>query len=482
MGIAKLYGQKASGMNINGIIKDYHVYAGENVSAGDLVEYINGIASQRIETSSDVRLLETTQTADFISALALDDKRVFIAHSYGSDWHLYGVVVTIDGTSITCGTDTVISATAYAGKVKSLELLPNGNVFIAYSRSSSHYLNAIVCIVSGTTITAGTDTNISTSGNTGYAISTVTMSNNTIFMAYSYGSSYYLYGAIVKIDGTTVKTEGTTKLIDTSNAGYSVSVEKVGEGEVFIVHSSGSSYTLNTCYCSISGTTVTRGTKYSLSSNEKSGYGIKTKLLEERKIFIAHCSGGANYLYGMILTCTGSTISNGVDVLIADVNTSQSQELAVINSGKALITYKYGTSYQLYSTICTVDGETITPHTNTQLHTNSYTHESSIAVLQNGGIFIAHSDTSDYYLNGQVWGVDETNNTLTNDVPLSEYETQVRKTTTSQFDGVAKTSGIGGTTTVPKDYVSVYTLDTNFVTADGNAIMTADKNTFITKQ
>ena len=37
--------------------------------------------------------------------------------------------------------------------------------------------------------------------------------------------------------------------------------------------------------------------------------------------------------------------------------------------------------------------------------------------------------------------------------------TQVRKTTTSQFDGVAKTSGVGGTTTVPNDLVSIYTLE-----------------------
>lgn len=51
MGIAKLYGQKASGTNINGILKDYHAYAGENISAGDLVEYINGIASKTIELS-----------------------------------------------------------------------------------------------------------------------------------------------------------------------------------------------------------------------------------------------------------------------------------------------------------------------------------------------------------------------------------------------------------------------------------------------
>lgn len=61
MGQAKLYGQKSSGINIKGIIQDYYVYAGEKVSAGDLVEYITGIGNSTQEYEQQVRKTTTSQ-------------------------------------------------------------------------------------------------------------------------------------------------------------------------------------------------------------------------------------------------------------------------------------------------------------------------------------------------------------------------------------------------------------------------------------
>ena len=87
MGIAKLYGQKASGININGIIKDYYAYAGENISAGDLVEYINGVAGQTTETSANTQLSNVSHTADVVSAVKLDDSRVFIWNDSINKWN-----------------------------------------------------------------------------------------------------------------------------------------------------------------------------------------------------------------------------------------------------------------------------------------------------------------------------------------------------------------------------------------------------------
>ena len=61
MAEAKLYGQNKGGMSINGIIKDYYAYAGENISAGDLVEYVNGIASKTEDYETQVRKVTTGQ-------------------------------------------------------------------------------------------------------------------------------------------------------------------------------------------------------------------------------------------------------------------------------------------------------------------------------------------------------------------------------------------------------------------------------------
>lgn len=51
MGIAKLYGQKTSGANINGVIKECQVYKGENVNPGDLVEFVDETTVRKTTTS-----------------------------------------------------------------------------------------------------------------------------------------------------------------------------------------------------------------------------------------------------------------------------------------------------------------------------------------------------------------------------------------------------------------------------------------------
>ena len=53
------------GLDINGIIESYYVYAGENISAGDFVEFVNGVAGkvnagQIIETSYETQVRRAT--------------------------------------------------------------------------------------------------------------------------------------------------------------------------------------------------------------------------------------------------------------------------------------------------------------------------------------------------------------------------------------------------------------------------------------
>ena len=53
------------GLDINGIIQGYYVYAGENISAGDFVEFVNGVAGkvnagQIIETSYETQVRRAT--------------------------------------------------------------------------------------------------------------------------------------------------------------------------------------------------------------------------------------------------------------------------------------------------------------------------------------------------------------------------------------------------------------------------------------
>ena len=412
---AKLYGQNKGGTSINGIIKDYYAYAGEQISAGDLVEYVNGVANKTdCGESVDTELSTAARAGYTISAVALDENRVFIAHSYTSDYYLYGVVVTVKGTNIEKSTDTQLSSTTYSGNQISAVTLDENRVFIAHSTASTsnanNYLYGMICSIDGATITVETDTKLSDSSYGGRSISAKLISMNTVFIAHNYSANYHLYGLVCTISGTTITAGTDTKLVGSSNAGQTISVCPLSNGNVFIAHSRASNYYLYGIVVSIEGTTITAGSDTGLNNSSNTAKEIDTCLLPNGNVLVLHNENiNYNYLRGMVVSIDGTTLTRGTDIELNDAQ---------------------------------------------------YTgNEISSLLLSNGTIFVAHNDTNSYYLNAQIFGIDYDNNVPTNQISITEYETQVRKVTTGLFDGVAKTSGTGGDETGHNDIVKIYTLE-----------------------
>jgi hypothetical protein len=494
---AKLYGQNKGGMSINGIIKDYYAYAGEQISAGDLVEFINGVAGQtNYGQSIDTQISSESLTGARMSAIQLDENRVFIAHSYSSNYHLYGIVLTINRITITYGTDTQLSSTNGSGTCISAEVLGNGNVFIAHRSDNvtrQSYLNGIVCVINGTTITAGTDTRLTSTAATGNTISTVLLQDNKVFIAHSESSDYYYLDAtICTINGTTITAGTITSISATKYTGYAISAVKLDDNRVFIAHSYASNYVLYAIICKISGTTITKGSTKSLASNATNeGSTISAIKIGDNKVFVAHSHDTSSYLNAIICNISDTTISIGTDTALSNLSisgTSISTEL--LPNGKVFIVHS-NTGYYLYGMICAVDGTTIINGEDTQLSTVEQGGRwISSLLLSNGKVLIPHSasTSSTWCLYALICGVDETNNVPINNIILTDYETQIRKVTTGQFDGIAKTSGTGGDDTGHKDLVSIWTLSTiaeegtEFSMADGNMLYDANGDIFLVKE
>ena len=175
-----------------------------------------------------------------VSTQLLPNGNVFIAHSKDSSYYyLYGIVCTISGTTITAGTDTSLVESEYAGRHISAQVLPNGNVFIAHSLNYSYeYLYGIVCAISGTNITKGTDTAIATSSDSGFSISAQVLPNGKVFVAHSHTTNTnYLYGVIVTINGTAITKGSDTALNTNTQTAYVISSVLLANGGVFIAHS-----------------------------------------------------------------------------------------------------------------------------------------------------------------------------------------------------------------------------------------------------
>lgn len=480
MGEAYLDWQKKSGgIKLNDVIEEYrYVAAGKQIKAGDLVNYINGIAGKTdYGESVDTQLSTETNSGYAISAAKLDENRVFVAHSYGTSYYLYGVVVTIDGASITYGTDTELCNVELSGAKISIAVLDENRVFVAHSYSS-YYLYGMVVTINNTTIVKGNDTVLGSVQNAGYVISVELLKNGNIFIAHSYGQSVHLYGIVCTISGTTITTGTDTSIVTgTSNTGQRISTCLLPNGNVFIAHSYGSNYYLYGIVVSISGTTITAGSDTALVSSQYAGSYISTCLLLNGNVFIAHSYGSGYYLQGRLISISGTTISELDNLILRNsAYTAYAISTHLLPNGDVFIAHSGDfvpneTTYYLYGIIVSVSNNRIVAGTDIELiNTRNAGSRISSLLLDNGTIFIAHSNSSSYYLNAQMWGIDEENNIPTNHIVATEYEQQVTPAIEPPFNAVALSSGVGGTDTEHNEQVKIARL---LQTIQGNILPTS---------
>ena len=450
-----------SGSDINGLIEDYYVYAGQTINAGDFVNFVNGVASQATETSSSVQL-SGSYDGYKISAVVLDENRVFIAHSYGSSYSLYAMVVTISGTTITKGTDTALNTNGYNGYYVSATCLQNGSVLVLHSKTSSGSLNGIVCTIDGTTIAKGTDQELTTKSNSSVAMSTEVLENGDVFLAHCYNNSNYLYGVIIKVSGTSITYGTETSINGNSSSGLTISISLLNNNKIFVAHSYNSTYYyLYGIIITINGTTITKGTDTQLSTNSYTGQKISIQTLENGNVFIAHSYSDTLWLYGIVCTINDTTIIKGTDTCLdsSAKNDAIADVKSVLYKGKVFIPHGAvsSNSQSLYGVFCTINGTTITAGSDIALNSSAKTGTViSPLLLFNDTIFIAHSYGGSYYLYAQIFGIDEVNNVPTNNVPIPVYEQQITLATQPPFNGIAKTDGVGGTAIAHKDIISIY--------------------------
>lgn len=446
MGQAKLYGQNTGGFDINGIIEDYYVYAGESISAGDFVEFINGVASQTTKTSSNTQLSDVASTGIAISSVLLDNGNVFIAHRYGSSMHLYGMVCTVNNGTITKGTDTTLSTETNSGRTISTLLLSSGKVFIAHCSDSNYKPYGMVATITGTTITVNTDTQLSNNVNS-KQMSATSLGNDKIFISHGGANGVYLYGIVCSVSGTSISLGTDTAIVSSSDRGTYNSSVALSSSKVFVAYGYASTYGI---IASISGTTITGGTGKEFSGGSLSS----ALLLPTGKVLVIFSNTGG--LRGVVCSVSNTTISTGTVTVLNIGLSSDSVSSLLLSSGKVFITHNNSQKTYLCGSVATISDSTITINSTTSLIslTDSSQSISSALLLSDGNMLIAHSKSGNYNLYAQEFAVSD--NVPTNKIITTNYETQVRKATTSEFYGIAKTKGIGGTSTGHKDKISVY--------------------------
>jgi hypothetical protein len=233
-----------------------------------------------------------------LSICPLPNGDIFIAHIGTSNYRLYGIVCSIEGTTITKGNDTTISSTNGTGYAISACLLPDNRVFIAHSYTDNYALYGIICNISGTTISYGTDTALINSNYMGLTVSTLLLPSGNIFVAFGFGKSLLKLGSIIaKINDNTITVGTYITISSTSFSAKKIATNILANGRVLVINQVNG---LSGVVCSIEDTTISFAENTNLIKATNAGYEFLSILLINETIFISHSRGAEYYLYAQI--------------------------------------------------------------------------------------------------------------------------------------------------------------------------------------
>lgn len=396
------------GFNVNGLIEEYKVASGGKVNAGDFVEFVNN-------TGPDMVGMYIYRAA--ISAVALDENRVFIAYltCVDNNYKIYGKICTINGTKITYGLETVLKS--YGNLIQSISVtkLNNNKVAIAYildfesNSLSGLYLD--VYNINGTEITQ-TMINFGyvDAGVTGYStVSAITLDENRVFVAFmcklASTNPYVLQGVVFKITdeinygSTTYMTQ-----VNSSAIGKGLSAVALNENKLLITYGSQSD-TLHGIICTTNEMLINVEIDTELSKNRGSGDTVSVVALNENKVFIAHSSGvdeeglQADYLYGILCNIdeTGINVISCV-ILNSEIYSGSVISAILVNENKILIAHSCSSKYYLCKMICSIQETEILKEADTILEItvqNNHTTNFAIAATKcnENNVVIAYCET-----------------------------------------------------------------------------------------
>lgn len=448
------------GAGINGLIEEYYVYAGQEINAGDFVEFVNGyaeynnygtIASDEIydqdtivntycvELANGQVLVAYGGSSTYIKLILLefdnvsvrivnvasigspytsvgrpcliDDNRIFLLMNYSTnagDMQPYAVIVQVLDNAITIGTVRslgiiVNSYDSYRGL--QAFLCTDGHVTVLIQNVDSDSVFYMVYTVDGLTFsTYKTSTSLAlypyNGWNRGIQV------QNDIFLLVYHGSNYLTYCFMTLNFG-----------IPTLSSAYSVTSEEkskysggvtVYNDKVFFTFAS-DSYVLNGVAGTLSGTTITFGTSVELTSTTYQGYDSLPKYFSDDKVVVIHGKNSGSGYGGIVVNLKGTTCYPGTDYTFLSASNK------------------------------------------------SFRDEAEIIQLSNPQLFrIFWTDgANEYMLNSQVLMLTDAD-IITTTIATSSMEKQVKIATTDDCNGVAKTGGKGGTTSLHNEKIQIY--------------------------
>ena len=425
--IVSQIGNIDAGIVINGVIEQYKVQAGETISAGDFVEFVNTNGTM----SAGSPTVFNSASTHYISAVTLNENKVLVSYrDNGNGYYGTAVVLTINDMSITKGSPVVFESASvdYISAVK----LSENKVLVSYrDNGNSGYGTAIVLTINGTSITKGSPI-VFESGSTTH-ISAVSLNENKVLVSYRDGGNSGYGTAIVLTINESSITAGSPIVFESASVDY-ISAVSLNENKVLVSYRDiGNSNYGTAIVLTINGTSITKGSPIVFNSDSASY--ISAVTLNENKVLVSYRdNGNSHYGTAIVLTINGTTITTGSPIVFESASTEYISAVK-LNENKVLVSYAdYGNSGYGTAIVLTINGTSITKGSPIVFNSAS-TYYISAVVLNENKVLVSYTDDGN-----SAYGTATTIN-------ISGDETSIKKSTSKQtIHGVAQATGAAGQT------------------------------------
>ena len=441
------------GIKIDGIIQSYYVYAGENISAGSFVEFINGVASQVTGGGNPYQI--KNNNIYYVNACVIDTNKVFIIYKPQSQ-SSYAKIINISNNTITQGTEYEIPYSDIANW-QCCCAVTSTKVFLAGGYNGNSSSSTLIANISGNTITF-VGSGVSFYSSTARAIRCSLWQPDKVLVYFEANSNDYPMAVVMKITNDVITNDSGTSYITSSYYSNNITGCSLGYNKQFVMYYNNKSNTTSGWYAHIlngSGSTlsVVSGTLLSdLPSNSE----------------MCCCTINPNLVllvsknYSMLVKINNDLIiyNNNYKYAHNDSTSTNMSFCSLIGTNEAVINFNdAGNSYYPTSVIANIEGNVITysqkfAYNTTRMYGDMNTRGWPCCLLvDNGkiGLYYLIRDESLYYNYFQV--LYASGNTVSK---TTRYEKQVRNITQALCDGVSNTAGTGGTSTAHNQAVEVY--------------------------
>lgn len=320
----------------------------------------------------------------YCSISKLDTNKIVVAWRDSVASHGVARVGTITGTDIAWGATSTFYAATAAFELTTCAISTD-KFLVGWDGGRLR-----VGTASGTTLSWGTQVTTTTSG--GYFQSALIDTNK---VAVSYQSSFNVYCTVCTISGTTI-TQGTQKLIwHNVKLIDSYGMGKLATNKMLFVWDEDAPSNGSMMVASVSGTTVTVGTRYLITDNQTGADDIGVAYLSEDRVAVLFTDGAqSSHVYMSVVTALALVPTEESTTLI---NAGIIDNKTAFEADTNKVGLIYGGTARIYSEALSSNNHDyvgISTDTFTNGQTGSITIGGGINALQTGLV-----DGSDYYVN-----------------------------------------------------------------------------------